>query len=149
MADNFAREMRAFTDKTADKLTLAVQKISLEMFSRVILRSPVGNPSLWKDPKPGYVGGRFRANWQVAIGSVPSGTLELTDATGAATVSKAQAVAMGVQAGQTITLVNNLPYAQRLEEGHSKAQAPFGMVALTVQDFQLVAQQIGFELVRL
>lgn len=114
---------------------MAVQKISLEMFSRVILRSPVDT-------------GRFRANWQVAIGSVPTGTLEISDKAGTITVGKAQAAALGVQVGQTIALVNNLPYAQRLENGSSK-QAPGGMVALTVQDFQVIAQKIGIEVRRL
>ena len=49
-------------------------------------------------------------------------------------------------AGDVIYLTNNLPYAVPLEEGYSK-QAPAGMVALTVQDFQSVVAQIGIELV--
>jgi len=132
---DFAAQVRQFTDKAQDKLTLAVRKISLEMFSRVILRSPVDT-------------GRFRANWQVAIGSVPTGTLESSDKAGTITVGKAQSAALGVQVGQTIALVNNLPYAQRLENGSSK-QAPGGMVALTVQDFHVIAQKIGIEVRRL
>lgn len=147
MAD-FAQQVRTFTEDAKDKTALAVQRIALEMFERVILRSPVGNPSLWKTPRPGYVGGRFRGNWQVAIGSVPTGTLELTDATGQATINKAQAAALSLEPGQSITLVNNLPYAQRLEDGYS-SQAPAGMVALTVQDFQEIARQVGVELVRI
>lgn len=135
MADNFAREVQAFTDKTTEKVTLAVQKISLELFQRVILRSPVDT-------------GRFRGNWQVSIGAVASGTLELDDKTGAATVSKAQAAALGVEAGQVITIVNNLPYGPRLENGWS-SQAPGGMVALTVQDFQQIAASVGIEVVSL
>lgn len=134
MAD-FAADVRRFADEASEKATMAMRKIALEIFSRVILRSPVDT-------------GRFRANWQVAIGSVPGGTLELTDKTGQATISKMQAVALGVVAGQTITLANNLPYAQRLENGWS-SQAPAGMVALTIQDFQQVAEEVGIELVRI
>ena len=118
--------------ETADKLEVAVQRISLEVFQRVILRSPVDT-------------GRFRGNWQVGIGRIPTGTLDLNDKTGQATISKAQAAALSLEAGQSITLVNNLPYAQRLEDGWS-AQAPAGMVALTVQDFQEIARQVGVEL---
>lgn len=121
--------------KTEQKMDLAVRKIALELFSRVILKSPVDT-------------GRFRANWQVAIGSVPDGTLELTDASGTATISKATAATAGVQAGDVIYLVNNLPYAQRLEDGYS-GQAPAGMVGLTVQEFQRIVKQIGAELVRI
>jgi len=121
--------------KTETKLDTAVRKIAIELFSRVILRTPVDT-------------GRARGNWQVAIGSVPSGTLDLNDASGTATVSKATAATAGVKAGDVIYLVNNLPYAQRLEDGYS-GQAPAGMVGLTVQEFQQVVRQIGAELVRI
>lgn len=130
MAD-FAQQVRAFTEDAKAKTALAVQKIALEVFSRVILRSPVDT-------------GRFRGNWQVGIGNVPAGTLELEDKTGRATINKAQAAALSLEAGQSITLVNNLPYAQRLEDGYS-SQAPAGMVALTVQDFLAIAEQVGVE----
>lgn len=131
---DFSRKVASWSEKTGGKMDLVVQKIALDLFSRVILRSPVDT-------------GRFRGNWQVAIGSVPSGTLEVNDATGEATVGKVQAAALGVNAGDTIYLVNNLPYAQKLEDGSSK-QAPAGMVALSVQDFQSIADRAGFELVR-
>ena len=121
--------------KTERKMDLAVRKIALELFSRVILKSPVDT-------------GRFRANWQVAIGSVPDGTLEIEDKSGTATISKADASVAGLKAGDVIYLVNNLPYALRLEDGYS-GQAPAGMVGLTVQQFQQIVRQIGAELVQI
>ncbi|MFY0682614.1 MAG: HK97 gp10 family phage protein [Thalassovita sp.] len=133
--DSFAKQVQDFVDKTEAKMDLAVRKIALELFSRVILRSPVDK-------------GRFRANWQVAVGSIPSGILELEDKSGTATVSKADAASAGLKAGDVIYLVNNLPYAQLLEDGSSK-QAPAGMVGLSVQEFQQIAKQVGFELVKL
>jgi len=129
----FANDLAKFEAKTSEKLDLAVRKIALELFSRIIMRTPVDT-------------GRARANWQVAIGTIPSGTLELNDKSGQATINKVQAASMGVVAGDVIYLTNNLPYAVPLEEGYSK-QAPAGMVALTVQDFQSVVAQIGIELV--
>ena len=128
----FADQVRAWERKTARKMDLAVRKIALEMFRRIILKSPV-------------LSGRFRGNWQLAIGSVPEGTLELDDKTGTATIAKGAATAMGFNAGETIFFANNLPYARRLEEGYSQ-QAPNGMVALTVQEFQSVVSRIGIEL---
>jgi hypothetical protein len=122
-----------WVDKTEKKMDLAVRKVTQGMFKRVIMRSPVDT-------------GRFRGNWQTAIGSVPSGTLDLDDKIGKATVAKSEAVTMGVKAGDTITLVNNLPYGPRLENGWS-GQAPNGMVSLTAQKFQQVVRQIGLELV--
>jgi hypothetical protein len=128
----FANQMKAWERKTERKMDLAVRKIALEMFRRIILKSPVDT-------------GRFRGNWQLAIGSVPEGTLELDDKTGTATIAKGAATALGFNAGETIFFTNNLPYARRLEEGYSQ-QAPNGMVALTIQEFQSVVSRIGIEL---
>ena len=131
----FALDISRFAERAKDKMNLVVRKVAIDLFSRVILRTPVGNPSLWKNKPPkGYVGGRLRANWQCAIGNVPSGTLQLNDKTGQATINRMQAVALGLKAGETITLVNNLPYARPVEFGWSK-QAPAGMVGITVQEF--------------
>ena len=130
---DFAADVAKFETKTLKKIDLAVRKISLDLFSKVILRSPVDT-------------GRFRGNWQVSVGSIPSGTLELDDKSGPATVSKAAAAAAGVKAGDIIYLANNLPYAMRLEEGYSD-QAPGGMVALTAQEFKSIVDAIGMELV--
>lgn len=66
--------------------------------------TPVGNPSLWKNPDaapPGYVGGRARASWQFSQTSPVSVKVE-----------------------------SNLPYIVALEFGHS-SQAPQGMVRIT------------------
>ncbi len=128
---NFELDIQRFVDKANGNIDLVFRKISLELFKRVILKSPV-------------LTGRFRANWQVAIGSIPSGTLELNDKTGTATISKVQATAMQVKAGQVITLCNNLAYALPLEFGHSK-QAPNGMVRLTVLEFGAVVSKATSE----
>ena len=132
---SFTNQVNAFTDKTKRKFDLAVRKISLEMFTRVVLKSPVDT-------------GRYRANWQVAIGSIPQGTLEIDDVTGQIAINKIEAATLQVEAGDVITLVNNLPYGPRLENGHSQ-QAPAGMVALTIQEFETIVKEIGLELVRL
>jgi len=131
---DFAADVAKFGAETLKKKDLAVRKITLEVFSRVILRSPVDT-------------GRFRGNWQAAVGNIPSGTLELDDKSGTATVSKAAAATMGVKAGDIIYLANNLPYAMPLEEGHSQSQAPNGMVALTAQEFKSIVDAVGIELV--
>lgn len=132
---SFAQQLKAFEDKTSGKMDLAVRKIALELFSRIILRSPVDT-------------GRFRANWQVQVGAIPSGTMDLDDASGTATISAASASVAGLKAGDVIYMTNNLPYAIRLEDGHSQ-QAPGGMVALSIQEFQQIAQKVGVELVRI
>lgn len=129
---NFSDQIDAFKRKTEAKIETAIRKIAIDVFSEVILKSPVDS-------------GRFRGNWLVSIGSIPAGTLELEDKTGAATISKVQAEAMGLKAGQTIYLVNNLPYGPALEMGHSK-QAPAGFVRLTVQRWKPIVEAVAREL---
>ena len=128
----FALDITNWTEKTKARVTLASRKIALEVFTRVILRSPVDT-------------GRFRGNWQVAIGSVPAGTLEVDDKSGQATIGKMTAKALGLEAGDVITLVNNLPYAWRLETGWSQ-QAPGGMVGLSVAEYQPIVAKVAAEL---
>lgn len=82
----------------------------------------------------GYRGGRFRANWQVGVGPRPTGWKN--DIIGPAEViAKGEAILQGFDGTQqTIWITNCVPYAVRLEYGHSK-QAPQGMVRLTAQRF--------------
>ncbi len=131
---SFALDVSKWCDKARDNADLVVRKVALDLFSRIILRSPVDT-------------GRFRGNWQVAIGNVPDGTIEIEDKTGQATISKATAEAANVRAGQVIYLVNNLPYAWTLETGHSK-QAPAGMVGITLQEFQPIVDQVTRDIAR-
>lgn len=123
----FTAQIGAFVEKAKGNIDLVVRKIALEMFSRVIQKSPVDT-------------GRFKGNWQVAIGSIPAGTLQLDDKAGTATMAKVTAATLSLEAGQVIYLVNNLEYAQALEYGHSK-QAPSGMVRLTISEFNAVVER--------
>lgn len=128
---SFELDIQRFVEKAKGNVDLVVRKISLDIFHRVIIKSPVKS-------------GRFKGNWQVAIGSIPAGTLELNDKSGAATISRVDAAVLGLKAGEVIYLVNNLAYARRLEYGHSK-QAPSGMVRLTLQEFPGVVNKAASE----
>ncbi len=123
---SFEIDIQRFVDRAKGNVNLVIRKIALDLFTRVIMKSPV-------------LTGRFRGNWQIAIGSIPSGTLEIDDKGGTATISKVTATTLGLVAGQVITLVNNLTYAQSLEFGHSR-QAPNGMVRLTLLEYPQVVR---------
>lgn len=128
---SFELDISRFVEKANGNIDLVLRKISLDIFRRVIMKSPVDT-------------GRFKGNWQVAIGTMPAGVLEIDDKSGTATIAKVTAVTLGLEAGQVIYLVNNLIYARPLEYGHSK-QAPGGMVRITVQEFQGVANRAAGE----
>ncbi len=124
----FSEDIRKFVDKTEEKMNRAIRKIAIDAFSEVILKTPVDT-------------GRARGNWQVAIGEMPTGTIELDDKSGQIAIGKVQAEAMGVKPGDVIYLANSLPYIQALEDG-SSTQAPAGMVKLTAQRFQIIADKV-------
>ena len=109
----FEQQVRQFTIKTASKLGVVVRKTALDSFTGVVAMSPVDT-------------GRFRGNWQPGIGAPPAGTLETLDPTGAVSIGAIEARVAEFKPGQSIFLANNLPYAERLEDGYSK-QAPGGM----------------------
>lgn len=89
----------------------------------------------------GYTGGRFRANWTVTIGSPSETTTEKVDPSGNAAITAGAAVLKKAKLGTVVYLMNNLPYAQRLEEGWSK-QAPVGMVRVTVAEFLGIVNEV-------
>lgn len=133
---SFSSDLAKFSAKTNSKLDRVVKKIVIDMGTRIVLRTPVGEPSTWQSPAPpGYVGGRARANWQYGNGEMPQGVLDFVDKGGNSTVNK---IIGGVQASKAASIhwvANNLPYIKRLEEGWSD-QAPQGMVRLTVLEFE-------------
>lgn len=117
-----------------DKLDQVVRGTLLDLSRRVIMRTPVGDPSGWQNPPPpGYVGGTARGNWQVSYGSPEPGVLARTDQSGQTTIADV-AQQTELAGGNVWYLTNNLPYIQRLEfEGWSD-QSPQGMVRISLSE---------------
>jgi hypothetical protein len=199
----FALDVRRWCEQAKENADAVLRATSLELLTRVVLRSPVGNADLWKSndsarykretfnlfaerlnqratiynanlaaagevtksgrirgarsivklksdralkrayPNPqgkGYVGGRFRGNWQVTVGSPASGEVRRVDAAGTQTIEAGAAAIAPAVVGPTIYLTNNVPYAIPLEYGHSK-QAPTGVVRVTAVEFQAIVDE--------
>lgn len=144
----FSDEIAKFSQKTISSGDFIVRHAMLDIMESIDLRSPVGNPTgggkdgipPWKSkPPPGYVGGHFRANWQLGIGKMPKGEIPGHAHEGA--LKREQAKIPKNAAGKVYYYANNTPYAQVLEDGHSK-QAPHGMVGLTKVQFQHIISSI-------
>lgn len=106
---------------TDEKINIALQKIGVDALKNVVKKSPVDT-------------GRFRGNWQTTISGTTSNTLKRTDRVGNATINAGttKIVRFDYKKNKRIFIQNNLPYANRLENGWSK-QAPKGMVSQTIQ----------------
>jgi hypothetical protein len=123
----FSIEIDKMMDGAYDNLKTVVRVIALEALKRVVMRTPV-------------LSGRARGNWGVSIGNSPSFQVDTSvDKSGTVTISKGESVIATyeqVDGFPVISLLNNLPYINRLENGYSK-QSPAGMVAITVAELQV------------
>jgi hypothetical protein len=131
---SFSADVRKWCSETVpEQHKRVVRRVVMEIANRAVMRSPVGDPSIWQSPPPaGYVGGRFRANWQYGFASAPTGFSEAIDPSGSATLS---GIINSVANKQGVHwIANNLPYAQRIENGWS-TQAPAGIVGLIKLEF--------------
>jgi hypothetical protein len=138
---DFSMSLKSFADKTEGELRVVIQKVALEILSRLVMRTPVGNPDLWKSAgaPTGYTGGQARGNWQVTIGAEAIGELERIDPGGNATIAEGTAIISSWLAANSIFIVNNVPYIARLEDGWS-TQAPEGMLRITIAEFDGIVQ---------
>lgn len=134
----FALDLAKFAEKVGDMADEVVGSIVVRIAAELDKRSPVGDATYWKNPPPkGYVGGHFRANWQLGIGSWPAGEVAGVDPTGAVTLGRIVAEVPDEAAGRVYYIANNAKYASRIENGWSR-QAPQGLVAITAIMFQQI-----------
>lgn len=128
---SFEAEVRALVEKRKLSLELITKRIVFDVFSRVIMKTPVDT-------------GRLRANWVVSVGDVPKKAVNESkmdpsgvtpDGSGSSATKSEVLGELGKQklAGTVVWLTNSLPYAYPIEYGHSR-QAPQGMVRLSVAE---------------
>lgn len=118
----------------AREITIRLERETLDEFGKdafAILRnlisaSPVGDPTRWQNPAsapPGYVGGHFRRNWLVSIAGFNPTIISGIDPNGAPTLAEGKRKIDGFvrqgKPGPALMIQNNVPYANRLAQGHS------------------------------
>lgn len=94
------------------------REAAIRILRGVIIRSPVDT-------------GRFRGNWQVAEGTLPSSSVDNNQKTSGGAINASIGKIPSDMNDKLLYIVNNLPYAERLEYGWSM-QAPKGMVRITL-----------------
>ena len=114
---SFSSDIGKWNDKVEKAATRIFRGTALSLFGKIVVRTPVDT-------------GRLRGNWQVQLNSAPTGILEGT---------KVQSGSTKAKLGDSIYIVNNLPYAEVIENGSSN-QAPQGMVKVTVAEFKQVVR---------
>ena len=139
---SFSDDIAKFAKKAAGNADVIVRKTVLDIGTRLVNRTPVGDATYWKSkPPPGYTGGHARANWSHSVGARVVQEFDVIDPSGAASNSRIQK-SVPVRAGGKVHYVqNSVPYIQALENGHSR-QAPAGMAAITAVEFRGVLEGI-------
>lgn len=130
----FSSDLKKFTKKADKNLSKTIRASAAQVFGAVIKSTPVGNPSLWKNPNvKNYVGGRLRNNWNTNLNSVDESSNRPPDSSGSGSEVDLLTSLGGYTNGDTIYLSNSLPYAQSVEDGSSTQQRPQGMVKVNLK----------------
>ena len=149
---SFSDDIAKFVKKCGTNTDLVVRKTVLNIGTKLVERTPVGDTEYWtslqpssniathkveykRKPPPGYVGGHARANWTYSEGVRVEKEIKGIDKTGTSTIANIMSGVPQKAAGLVHYIQNSVPYIQALEDGHSR-QAPNGMVALTQIEFK-------------
>lgn len=112
------RNVESMTRDDGDKF---VRWMAFAALRGVIMKTPVDT-------------GRLRGNWQVGINTPQRDELDAKDKLGGATMGKGFSRLTKLPPFPVVWISNNLPYAEAIEEGHSKVKSPQGMVAVTIEE---------------
>jgi len=132
----FHRQLQAFETKTNKEMTAALKRIVLELFKRIMERTPVDT-------------GTARVNWEIGVGSIPRSVAIILEegaepegfVSQEAWVNGLRELA-AIRPGDVAYIVNNIEYIEILEEG-SKGRSGAGMVKLTVREFASIVDEIA------
>ena len=95
-----------------------LRKASLRILRGVIVRTPVDS-------------GRLRGAWLVGVNMEPIGPGDPSKQTSPVVIREGAILRQVTEADDKITIINNLPYAQPIEDGHG-GRTPGVMIANTL-----------------
>lgn len=145
-AKRFQKDLDFFTKDVLPQEVLKFTKaIAFHILRGVTMKTPVGNPRNWKNPRApkGYVGGHARMNWQVSMQAPVMGVVQGTDPHGVSALISGMSVMGMAMPYEKIWIVNNVPYITVLENGRGpdergimrgSVQAPHGMLGVTMEE---------------
>ena len=121
--------------RNKERLRLVAQEAYVETASMVIVRSP-------------FDSGLFKNNWFSSLNQPSNKITESKARTGfggkgGARFTEFLHISTSFDIGDQLFLVNNLPYARRLEYGHSQKMAPHGMVRIAAAQWPLTVAKIA------
>jgi len=128
MSDTFAADLRKFAERTNKSLDDTCRGVAIKWFSSTVMSTPVDT-------------GRLRGNWLVSQGSPITAELARFDKSGSIVQGEIVQSVGGV--GTVNYLVNNLPYAERIEYDCWSNQAPSGMVRVNFARIKAIISEVA------
>lgn len=129
LQSSFSEQLSIFRNDALEAIDQTFRDVVITVGETVIALSPVDT-------------GRFKANWHITFDSPDSETFpEDFDKEGSVVIAQLVAAMNDFTVGQTVYLLNNLPYSVPLEYGHSQ-KAPSGMVRVTLARFQQIVDDV-------
>lgn len=129
MAENeFSTDIKNFIDKAGDRADAFIRMFSQDLAEEIITKSPVDT-------------GFFRNAWRTSIGNPDLSGPKRGDGSLVPLGDNVTAPLTGAKAGDIIYISNNTVYGPALEYGHSKAQAPNGMIRITLAKVDSIANK--------
>jgi hypothetical protein len=134
---SLAQAVAAFGTKAMARIDEITVLTVEEAGARLIIASPVGDPTLWKRfPPPGYRPGHFRSNWFYSLDHQTEATTTRVDIR---QINGLEAMPRSA-AGRRHFIQNSVSYAEALEYGHS-TQAPAGIIAVIAVELPAIAEE--------
>lgn len=124
--NSLARRMREVAERLETGLASYVGDVGVQIGERLVPATPVDT-------------GLARANWRPSLRAPTTVPVTFLDRTGAATVARIRTVAQQYRLGDTLFIVNRVPYINRLNAG-SSPQANAGFVQEAVGEGLRVAR---------
>ena len=124
------RQIRQVESGLNEAVSKVIGEMAFAAFSAIVLATPVDT-------------GRARGNWQPSVGEPESGELNVQDKSGSSAIGKSRSTFANYSLGPKIWFSNNVPYIQRLNEGHSQQAKVPGFVERAIQEGLSVLDNTG------
>ena len=130
---SFSIDLSRAVKKVKENAEDVVKGTTFQLFTNIVKRTPVGNPSIWQSKPPkGYIGGTLRNSWYCAINNAAGVPKRKPSKSGSESIKSLVAI-QNYTLGDSVYLVNRAPYARRVEFGWS-SQAPAGMARISLAE---------------
>lgn len=139
--EEFLKKFKENQQIALDASAKIVNATVLEMYKKIIDRTPIGDPTLWKWPAHSdYTPGTLRASWQLSFNGQQRSAGGQFSSSSQTLGNGGIVFKIGSGAKTSIAISNPQPYAQRVETGWS-TQAPSGMMRITIFEYSSLIDQ--------